>query len=294
LFLGLERIKALAIASVIARLITAIPIFLFVHSPRDVTIAVFLSAANNLLTGAALCLLIVTWRLVGKFTMPTRAEIIEVYKVARPLFASSVAVSLYSTTNVVILGIVQDSYQVGIFNAADKLRSAAMIPITAISGVYFPRVSRLSDQRSMAIDMLVSVAMMLTGIMMIVTVGLFVGAPMLVHFIAGGAFDGSVAVLRILAVVPLLVGVGTVLGPLAMVNMGMTKQCSRIVVTSGLVNLILMVPLASRFGGSGTAASLVITETVVAGWMAWTLYREGILKEATAVLVGKLRSIWRM
>jgi O-antigen/teichoic acid export membrane protein len=292
LFLGLERIKVVSLANISARLLSAVPIFILVRSPNDAAIAAFLAASNYLAAGIISFVLIAVWKLVDGFELPRRSEIIAVYKDAWPLFLTVIAFSLYSTSNTVILGVVRSSYEVGLFGAADKLRSVALTPINSISTVFFPRISRmLVDNRAKAINTLTIVAIILGVGTACISITLFLGAPLLIQLFAGHTFAGAAPVVRILSIVPFLVGLNTAFGPLAMVNLGMKKECSRIILVSGVINIALLFLLGTLYGARGAAMSLATTEALVTAWMAATLHRKGFLREAAQVFSSKLRSI---
>ncbi len=139
------------------------------------------------------------------------------------------------------------------------------------------------EDRSQAIGTIVNLMVVLGGGMACVSTALFFSAPLLVQLFMGDNFAEAVPVLRILSIVPLLVGLNTVLGNMAMLNLGMKKQYSRIIVVGGLVNVLLLVVLGWLYGAQGAAMSRTTTEALVTAWMAFLLYRQGFLGEAVQV-----------
>ncbi|MDH6242419.1 flippase [Mycobacterium sp. OTB74] len=280
LYLGLERMRTVSIVNIVSRLFGIAPIFLFVRSPNDAALAVWINSGTAIIAGLISCYLIVRYDLVGRFALPRVAEIVDVSRDALPIFISGSAFSLYSTSNAIILGIVRDTYQVGLFNAADKIRNASILPINSISSVFYPRVSRLMvENRRQAVRMIVNLTFGLGACMGCVSLFLFFGAPMIVQIVMGHDFRESVPVLRVLAVVPLLVGITTVLGTIAMLNLNMKKQYSWMVVSGGLVNVPLLIFLSALYGATGAAISLAITEILVTLLTILMLFRRGFFKE---------------
>lgn len=285
LFLGIERVRLVSLASIAARAVSAVPIFIFVNDPSDAALAAFLSSCNYLLAGSISCVIIFRYKVIGAFVRPRRAEIVSACKDAWPLFLTSMAFSLYSGTNAVILGLVKDNYQVGLFGAADKLRQAAVMPSIAISTVYFARVSRLLEEnRAKALRLLVALTLTLGVGGALISIVVYTQAALLVRLFTGGAYEGAVPVLQILSVIPLLSGLNTAFGPLALVNLDMSTECSRIVITCGLVNVGLLFLLGSWLGARGAAISLVVTEALVTLWMAGLLMQSGIIHEAKVAI----------
>ena len=285
LFYGLELIRVASLVNIVGRTLAALPVFLLVKSPSDAGVAAFLNAMGVLISGIISCFLIARWKLLDKFKLPHIGDVIAAFRDAWPLFVSSVAVSLYSISNTVILGLVRDSYQVGLFSAADKLRSVATMPVTTISSVYFPRVSRtMAEDRIKAVRMITGLALFVGVVMAALSATLFFGATWLVKFLMGDDFGSAVPVVRILAITPFFVGLTTVFGTIAMVNFGMQEQGSKIVVAGGLLNIVLLVTLGSLYGARGAAMSLTITEMVVMTATGYSLYRIGYFREAAASL----------
>jgi O-antigen/teichoic acid export membrane protein len=292
LFFGLDRIREVSLVNVTAQAVSIFPIIMFVRTPDDAVLAAFIAASTTIVAGVISAGLIVRWKLVGACVLPNRAELLAVYKEAWPLFISTGAVSLYGASNAIVLGMVSGNYQVGLFNAADKLRKVSVAPIIALSTVFYPRVSRkIVENRSAAVGTILKLALVLCVGMSCVAVAMFVGAPLLVHVFMGAGFEGAIPVVQILSAVPLLVGVNTVLGSMAMLNLGMTKAYSRIILAGGLVNVMLLVVLGTSFGARGAAAALVSTELLVTAAMLVALHRVGFLAEASPRLWGLVAKI---
>lgn len=290
LFLGLERMKVISIASISGRVVSAIPIFIFVHTPADAPIAAFLSASNYLVAGFIAVTIIVNGKLINGFAAPRLKETVEVCRDAWPLFVSSIAVSLYSTSNAIILGLVRNSYEVGLFGAADRIRTYALIPINPIATVFFPRISRtLTTDRTRALVSMSLVTLTLGVTTLCISITLYFGAPLIVRAFAGASFSDASDVLAILSPVPFLVGLNTAFGTLAMVNLGMKKASSTIIVFCGMLNIVILVVLASQYGAKGAAISLTTTETLVTIFMAITLSRTGVVSEAVSACRQRFR-----
>jgi O-antigen/teichoic acid export membrane protein len=279
-YLGLERMRTVSIVNIVSRIIGVGPIFLFVRSPDDATLAVLINAGTIVVSGLLASWLIVRFRLIGRFTLPSVSEVVDVCREALPIFISAGAFSLYSAGNAILLGVVRDTYQVGLFNAADRLRNASIIPINAVSSVFYPRVSRLMvEDRPQAFRMIAKLTVALGTCMACVSLFLFFGSPIIVQVLMGEDFRDAIPVLRILSVIPLLVGITTVLGTITMLNLDMKKQYTWMVVVGGLVNVPLLLVLGTLYGAQGAAISVVTTESLVTVLTIWMLFRNGFFKE---------------
>lgn len=278
LFLGLERIRLLAVSDVIARTAAVAPIFLLVRSPSDTASLALIWAASSLLGGVLACMLIAWHEFVGGFVRPTAGEILAAYRDSWPLFVTRVSATLYSISNTVLLGLVQNSYQVGIFNAADKVRIYSLLPLDPFMSVFFPRISReMSRDPEKAVTTTRKLAVVLLAGMGAVSAILFLGARPIIRLLTGSEFDSAIGVLRILSVLPFIEAVTTILGSIAMVSIGLNRELARIHVIAGLVNVALLIALGGRYGALGAAAALTATYSLIAITEAIALRKTGLL-----------------
>jgi PST family polysaccharide transporter len=61
-----------------------------------------------------------------------------------------------------------------------------------------------------------------------------------------------------------------------MIAMGMNKAVSRILVSAGAINVVLLLALTHRFGAVGAAMAVVTTELFVTAAMATVLRRSNV------------------
>ncbi len=196
----------------------------------------------------------------------------------RVLFFSMVVINLYTTTNVVLLGFLQDEEQVGYYTAGWRLilivQSVLAIPL---SQALFPFVGTAFGQsREKGIDVvkqLLPVITILTGAAAIL---LWLFGSLFILLIYGSAFEAAIPVFRILSVVPILIGWGNLLGVQTMINLKMDKPFFRITLFGALTSFALNFLLVTRFGYIGTAWCWVVTETFISASMFIVLYRQGI------------------
>jgi O-antigen/teichoic acid export membrane protein len=274
LFAGLERMGAAAIATLMGRLVTLPLIFLFVHDPSHVWRLALITSLGTVAGGLVCIFLIVRWRLVGRWIAPAWAEIRDAYRHAWHFFVTSASSSLYSAANPIMLGLVSTTAQVGLFSAADRVRAVSLTPVHPVFNAFYPVVSRtfLEDPRA-AGRLLLRLLALLGGGTLLISVTLWIAAPLVTRILMGAAFEDAVGIIRIMAAVPFVIGINTVVGSLGMMATGMHKQASRIILICGAVNLSLLALLGYRFGASGAAASLLITETLVAIVLSITFLR---------------------
>jgi PST family polysaccharide transporter len=207
----------------------------------------------------------------------TRQELIRVLKDGWHLFVSTASVSLYSTTNTVLLGFVAGSTAVGHYSAAEKMIQAAQGLLAPINQSVYPRISRLmQDSRAAAFALIRKVLRVQGSIAFALSLILVAIAPPLIRVVFGPAYEETIGVLRWLAWLPFLVGLSNVFGVHTMLAMGMKETVSRILVTAGAINVVILFVLAHWFGAVGAAMAVVTTEFFVTAVMALMLKRRNI------------------
>jgi O-antigen/teichoic acid export membrane protein len=276
LFQGLERMTSVTISMLSARFLLIPLTFFLVHSPDDTWIAALINSMTTIAAGTFAMFLLARSRLV--VPMKPRAEdVIEAFKEGWHVFISTAAVSLYTTTNSVILGILAGNIAVGYFGAADKIRNAAQGALGPLANAVYPRVTALfADDVDQAYSLVRKLLCVQTAAMLVVSITLFAGAEWIVRIAMGPQYEAAVNVLRWMAFIPLLVSLSNVFGVQIMLPLGMKKKFSEILMVSGVFNLATLVPLALHYGAQGAAMSVLATEFLVTNYMALYLIRQKI------------------
>jgi PST family polysaccharide transporter len=134
-----------------------------------------------------------------------------------------------------VLSLVSSQAQVGLFTAADRIRSFAASPIPPVANGYYPRIASLMmHDGTGALKTARGILIWLTSLMAPIAVAMFIGAPLIVSILMGPEFSGAVTPQRILSAVPLLVGMNTALGSLMMINLGLKREFGLILLPAGL------------------------------------------------------------
>jgi PST family polysaccharide transporter len=181
------------------------------------------------------------------------------------LFVFKGAVSLYTTANVVLLGILAPPNIVALFAGAEKIANAAASGVNPISQAFYPRISYLvsKDRRNATRTARLSLFMTL-GCGILLGVILLVGAPVLVRMLLGPRFEHAVPVLRLLSLLPPVIAASNVLGIQWMLPLRLDKQFNWIIVCAGVANIALGLILVPRYGHMGMACSVDVAEFAVA------------------------------
>jgi O-antigen/teichoic acid export membrane protein len=274
LFAGLERIAAAAIAVASAK-ICSIPLtFLFVHGPNDAWRFALINSLSVILGGIICLSLVLRWRLITTWVTPNPARMRTAFADGWHYFVTIAAATFYSATNPLLLGLVSSTTQVAYFGAADRVRTMSLAPLQPVSSAFYPVLSRLfTSDASAAFSLLRKLLWLIIGVMGLASLVLFVGAPMIVGILMGDKYLNAIPVLRVMSIIPLVIGINTIVGSMTMLAMGMKKEVSRIILACGAGNLVILALLGRSYGASGAAVALLLTETVVAIALTVTFYK---------------------
>jgi O-antigen/teichoic acid export membrane protein len=128
------------------------------------------------------------------------------------------------------------------------------------------------------------------GIAFGVAIGLL--APWLVDLLFGlPEYQPAVAVLRIMALIIPLIVLNAALVSQWLVPHGLDRALLLVVISGTVLNLILALIFAGRFGGIGMAWITVTVEAYILIGLLWALHRHGLRPIAPQLLPGLLREL---
>jgi PST family polysaccharide transporter len=278
LFQGLERMKYIPLLNVTAKLLVIVAVFVFIHDPGDYLYAPLLQSAGTILIGLA-GLILALYQFHVRFRLPSRTALWRELANGWHLFVSKVAISLYTTSNIVILGLLTNDVFVAYYAAGDKIVRAATDGLhVPLSQAIFPHIGQLAARsRPAALRFAARVAKALSAATLLISAGLFLAAPYIAGVLLGADARGGVpAVIRILAPLPFLVGLSNVFGVQVMVNFGLKSLLARILLTAGVLNILIAVLLAAPLRHTGVALASLTTEVFVTLVIILALRRRGV------------------
>lgn len=275
-FQGVQQMRYITFVNVIARAFSLIGIFLFVNQPEDYLLAAFCQSVTPLV--AAMC----SWYVI--FThypevvrKPTLTGIKHELKGAWPIFASNIAINLYTASNIVFLGILTNNTVVGYFSGAKKIIDNITQLFSPISQAIFPYVSKkVAESRDSAIFFLRRIVNLFGGVNFVLSIFILLFAPLIVRILLGNGYEESILLLRVMAFLPFLIALSNVFGIQTMLTFGMQKEFSRILISASIFNTCLVLPMILLFEGIGVCISITLTECFVTVVMWYVLQKNDI------------------
>lgn len=244
--------------SVFVRLLSIVAVFIFIKKEADYYIYMIIISLSEM--GSRFSGLVyarkkfVDLRISHKFLNFARH-----FKSLFTLFLFRIVNGIQGNLDKIMIGIFITYYEVGIYSTGVKFVFLVIPLIETVGVVIFPKIT-ISAKDSPALYLenvnLNYKIILLLGIPM--SVGMFIVSPELMILFAGGQFEASVIVSRIMSICILLVPVGDLLGSKTLLVYNKDKWlliCSAIVAVCNVVFNLVGIPL---FGIIGACAATVL------------------------------------
>ncbi|MDP3791620.1 MAG: flippase [Candidatus Omnitrophota bacterium] len=261
-FQGMEKMKYISYLSMLSRVIFIVAIFSFVKAQSDY---IYVPLSN--LIGTFTASVISLWLIIKKFGIrikaPLKTSIYSELKEGWHVFLGMASVSVYTTSNIFILGLFCRNEIVGYYKAADSIVKAFVALLSPVSQSMYPYISRLvvdSKKKAVAIIKKLLIGVGVATIIMGATI--FIFAPYIVKILLGPQYTRSVIILRILSPLPFLLGTSSIVAVQGLLTFSMNKAFSSIVIFVGVINVILAFILTPLYKDIGISIALLISEMI--------------------------------
>lgn len=265
---GIEKMRAMAIINLGMRALSIPLIVLFVRHADQVDLAFAIQAGCFLLGSLVnLVLLMRSGEIV--WLWPGWSPSWRSLMASSSLFGSYVGTSLYTNSNVIILGFVASEAAVGYFVAGFSLVRAVVGLSGPLAQAVFPRASLVLSQGAEDSVAFLKKMLRLQGLLgLALSIGLVLFLPWGVTFFYGAEFEETVLVVAWLSALPLLVCTASALGMQTLVSLGKHQWYTSVLLACGVFNGLLLALLGHFWGAVGAATAVLITECVVLFGMA--------------------------
>ncbi|WP_207421477.1 flippase [Desertivirga brevis] len=273
LYQGMQELHQMAIFNFISKLIFTISLLVFIKQREDYILQPLLTSLSQIVVG------------VGSFIWAVRKYQIKIHPVSlgkvfdllwkeKMIFFSMIVVTLYTTTNTIILGFVQTNKDVAFYTAGWKL---IMIIQTFVSLPLrlslFPFIGEsFGRSQTEGVAKVKQITPFITIFTTVAGIGIWVLAPWLIELLYGSEFRQATIVLRILCFVPMILALGDLFGIQTMINLKMDKAFFRITLFGSVIGLILNYSLSKQMGAEGTSYAWLLTEIFITTTMGVYLY----------------------
>ncbi len=258
---GIQQFKIIAIRSIIVKILSLTLLYVFVRTENDfkqyLLIIVF-SILGNQLFGFLMIARNTDFRFTG----------IDLQKHFKPLlfiFGATIAASIYTVLDTVLLGFLSNETAVGLYTASTKLIKLTIPFVTSMGVILIPVISKNFAENNMkgikesldkSFNFLVCLAVPIGA-------GMAILAPEFIAVFSGSRFAEATKSMQILSLLPLLIGFGHFFSYQILIPAGKNKEIFYSMLIGVLVSLTLNFILVPYLKETGAAIANVFTEFMV-------------------------------
>lgn len=206
-------------------------------------------------------------------------EPLELRKHLRPLttlFFISVAISVYTVLDIMILGTLTNPKEVSLYSVPLRLTKIVWTVVLGIGFVVVPRVSALFKQ-----NMLEDIKILMTksfSIVFLITIPFcfysLIFTKELLTLVAGNNYLNAINALKLFSFLPLIIGICNIMGTQFLLPIGKEKQMLHATLIGLGLSLLLNFLLIPHFGFMGAATACLIAETAVCTYICFIAIKE--------------------
>lgn len=257
-----EDYAYITIRSLLVQFLSLILIFALIQKPEDYYLYAFILVFSS--QGSNIFNLFYIRRYV-KFSLTRKTDIGLHIKPMLVLFASSLATTIYVSSDTTVLGLISGEYYTGLYTAATKLYSVIKNLISAIVVVSIPRFSyyyssgKMEEYRSL----LCRISKVLCLLAVPAATGVFVLSEDIILLISGDTYMEAASALRILSVAVVFVAASWVQSQCVLIPMKKEKWVLYTTAATAVLNVFLNLILVRKWQHNAAAFTTVIAEATV-------------------------------
>lgn len=262
LYQAMEQYDYITFRSIGFKLLSIALMFLLVHRQSDYiiygAITVFAAVGSYVLNLLRLRSFIdVRW--IGNYNYHRH------FKPILILFSQSLAVSIYTNLDTVMLGFMKTDVDVGYYHAAVKIKTLLLNLVTSLGNVLLPRMSFYVKEKKMEAFTDTTIKALNCTILMAapLTVFFILNAKAAITLLAGDGYAGAVAAMQIIMIAIIPNAITGVLGIQVLTALEKEKYVLLSVCVGAVSDLLLNLLLIPGYGAAGAAFATMIAEFLV-------------------------------
>jgi O-antigen/teichoic acid export membrane protein len=258
MYRGLEEYTYITIRSLIFKFIALVAMFAFIHQKSDYVIygaiSIFAASASSVMNFVNAHKYIYMHPVGGYHFKPHLKEVLI-------FFAMSIATTIYTNLDTVMLGFMKTDADVGYYNAAVKIKSILVSIVTSLGAVLLPRASYYVEHGDFSNLRRISKKALNFVLVIACPLALYfiLFAKEGIRFLSGPAYGGAILPMQWIQPTIIFIGLTNILGMQILVPLGKEKYVlySEIAgaITDFTINWFLIPILASTGASIGTLAA---------------------------------------
>lgn len=258
---GLEQYSYITKRSILFKVISLILVFMFVHSKNDynkyAAITVFSTSISYIIN---------LWysRYFVSFKNIKNISLKKHFKPMLFLFASILAVNIYTNLDTVMLGFISTNREVGLYTVASKIKWLLLSVVNSISAVLLPRLSYyLSENRTSDFHRILRKSISIIFMISIPLTSFFIlEAKDSVIILGGQDYSDASLCMQIIMPILLISGFSNITGNQILIPLGKDKCFMEAVIMGAVTDLLLNLLLMPTLASVGAAIATLIAECV--------------------------------
>jgi O-antigen/teichoic acid export membrane protein len=263
LYQGMESAIAFSVLSLLPRLMVFPLLLLFVELPEHIARAALIMYGAEFVAG--LCLFGYAWCALapGKPLFDVEVGKQEAARSVDTWLSIAISTAVTYATPLVLRELAGLG-MVGLFSASDRIVRVVHSFFYPVVQAYQARVSRLwSIDASAAKAMVRKVTAMLLAVGLVFCVGMQFFAENVLVLLFGAEFASGSAVLRTGALFPIFSAASLTAFYFLYLASGQGRAVMSVYVVSGLIHVAMLFPLIHRYGATGAAMTVVVSEALL-------------------------------
>lgn len=258
-FQGMEKMKYISILNILAKSIFLIAIFIFVRAKEDFYLVPIFNSLGFIIAGfISLCYI------RNKFNVSFQFQSIDTLMIYLKdgwhIFISRIAVVLYTSSNIFILGLFTNNTIVGYYSIVEQIIGGVSSLGSMVNRTLFPYLSKIWSQNRQSYYFKFKIVFkIMASSMFVFAIILYIFSPDIIKLISGKNIEESTTILQILSISVILFPLG------GLFTQSFVTQKENIYVTKStlytmLINLILVFWLIKFYGVYGLAITVVLVQ----------------------------------
>ncbi len=257
-----EDYTYITVRTIAVQLLSFVLIFVLIHKKEDyyryAIILTFSSAGSN----------IFNFIYNKKYVKHKLTKSIELKKHLQPLlvlFASSLAITIYISSDTIILGLLAGDYYTGIYAVVSKIYVILKNIISSIVVVFVPRLSYYykNNLYSEYCGLLSRLLKIIIIIILPMSMGIIMLSKEIILLISGVSYIEAALSLKVLAISLIFIAVSWIFSQCILIPIGLEKNVLYTTVGTAALNVILNCLWIGRWKQDAAACTTLISEAVV-------------------------------
>lgn len=252
-------------------------VLLLMHHPSAFSVALVQTGLNLVLSFARVYYCFARLHVRIRYHYWSHELMVSFRRLALSVFAVTLIDQVFWKTNQIILGVISGTAAVAVYSIASLIYMNYMALSTAISGVYLPHVTGMVARKepiSNLSELFIQIGRCQYYLLALVATGFIIFGKQFIALWAGSGFEDSY-IITLLIILPFTVDLIQNIGLAIMQAMNRYDFRARIYFLTGILNLLLAIPLGIKYGGIGCAMATGISMIVGNGFiMNWYYAKE--------------------